>query len=132
MAPFYAVAGRPGIPPGVYFRMLFIGCFEGLDSQRGIEWRCQESLSLQKFLGLGPAESVPDHSSMTKIRDRFPLKVTEQVFAFVLQMATEQKLISASQVGVDATFLEANAAMKTMVRRDSFEDWQPYIKRLMR
>ena len=132
VAPFYATTGRPGIPPGVYFRMLFIGYFEGIDSQRGIAWRCQDSLSLQKFLELGPAESVPDHSSMTKIRDRFPLDVTEQVFAFVLQMATDQKLISASQVGVDATFLEANAAMKTIVRRDSDEDWQAYIKRLMR
>lgn len=129
---FYSAGGRPGIPPGVYFRMLFIGYFEGIDSQRGIAWRCQDSLSLKKFLGFGPAESTPDHSSMTKIRDRFPVEVTEQVFAFVLQMAMEQKLISGSQVGVDATFLEANAAMKTIVRRDSDEDWKDYIKRLMR
>ena len=86
--------------------MLFIGYFEGIDSQRRIAWRCQDSFSLQTFLGLGSAESVPDHSSMTKIRDRFPLVVTEQVFP-VLQMATERKLVSASQVGVDHCRLQS-------------------------
>ena len=130
--PYYASQGRPGIPPGVYFRMLFVGYFEGIDSQRGIAWRCEDSLSLRKFLGLSLTESVPDHSSLTRIRDRFPLEVTEQVFAFVLQMAGDHSLISGSRVGVDATFLEANAAMKTIVRRDSDEDWKDYIRRLMR
>lgn len=130
--PYYARSGRPGIPPGVYFRMLFVGYFEGIDSQRGIAWRREDSLSLRKFLGLSLTESVPDHSSLTKIRDRFPLEVAEQVFAFVLQMACERKLISGSRVGVDATLLEANAAMKTIVRRDNDEDWKDYIKRLMR
>ena len=132
VAPYYAAGGRPGVPPGVYFRMLFVGYFEGIDSQRGIAWRCEDSLSLRQFLGLSLTESVPDHSSLTKIRDRFPPEVTETVFAFVLQMACEQKLIAGTQVGVDATFLEANAAMKTIVRRDTDEDWKDYIKRLMR
>lgn len=130
--PYYAQSGRPGIPPGVYFRMLFVGYFEGIDSQRGIAWRCEDSLSLRKFLGLSLTESVPDHSSLTKIRDRFPVDVTEQVFAFVLQMACARNLISGTRVGVDATLLEANAAMKTIVRRDSDEDWKDYIRRLMR
>lgn len=130
--PYYASNGRPGIAPGVYFRMLFVVYFEGIDSQRGIAWRCEDSLSLRKFLGLRLTESVPDHSSLTKIRDRFPLGVTEQVFAFVLQMACERNLISGTRVGVDATLLEANAAMKTIVRQDSDEDWKAYIRRLMR
>ena len=132
VVPYYASSGRPGIPPGVYFRMLFVGYFEGIDSQRGIAWRCEDSLSLRKFLGLGLTDPVPDHSSLTKIRDRFPLEVTEQVFAFVLQMACDRKLVSGSRVGVDATLLEANAAMKTIVRRDTDEDWKEYVRRLMR
>ena len=131
-APFYASGGRPGIVPGVYFRMLFVGYFEGIDSQRGIAWRCEDSLSLRKFLGLSLTESVPDHSSLTRICDRFPPEVTERVFAFVLQMACERNLIAGTQVGVDSTLLEANAAMKTIVRRDSDEDWKDYIRRLMR
>lgn len=131
-SPFYATVGRPGIAPGVYFRMLFVGYFEGIDSQRGIAWRCEDSLSLRKFLGLSLTDSVPDHSSLTRIRDRFPVEVTERVFAFVLQMACERKLISGTQIGVDSTLLEANAAMKTIVRRDTDEDWKDYIRRLMR
>lgn len=129
--PYYASGGRPGIAPGVYFRMLLIGYFEGIDSQRGIAWRCEDSLSLRKFLGLKLDEATPDHSSLTRIRDRYPIEVVNEVFAFVLQMASEKKLISDAAVGVDATLLEANAAMKSIVRRDSDEDWKAYIKRLM-
>ena len=128
---YYADRGRPGIAPGVYFRMLFVGYFEGIDSQRGIAWRCADSLSLRSFLGLDLTEKSPDHSSLTRIRDRYPLEVTEKVFAFVLQMACERKLISGTQVGVDATLLEANAAMKSIVRRDTDEDWKQYLRRLM-
>lgn len=129
--PHYAGGGRPGVPPGIYFRMLFIGYFEGIDSQRGIAWRCRDSLSLRQFLGLSLTDSVPDHSSLTRIRDRLPLEVTHEVFAFVLGMAARRKLISGTQVGVDATLLEANAAMKSIVRRDTDEDWKVYVKRLM-
>ena len=128
---YYADRGRPGIAPGVYFRMLFVGYFEGIDSQRGIAWRCADSLSLRSFLGLNLTEPSPEHSSLTRIRDRYPLEVTEKVFAFVLQMACERKLISGTQVGVDATLLEANAAMKSIVRRDTDEDWKAYLRRLM-
>ena len=128
---YYADGGRPGIAPGGYFRMLFVGYFEGIDSQRGIAWRCADSLSLRNFLGLELTEKSPDHSSLTRIRDRYPIEVAEQVFAFVLQMACERKLISGSQVGVDATLLEANAAMKSIVRRDTDEDWKAYLRRLM-
>ena len=128
---YYAERGRPGIAPGVYFRMLFVGYFEGIDSQRGIAWRCADSLSLRSFLGLDLTEKSPDHSSLTRIRDRYPIEVADEVFAFVLGMARERKLVSGSQVGVDATLLEANAAMKSIVRRDTDEDWKQYLRRLM-
>src|SRR5512137_2554030 len=86
-APFYKEGGRPGIPPGVYFRMLLVGYFEGLNSQRGIAWRCADSNSLKSFLGFGLTEATPDHSSLTNIRQRLPLEVHEEVFAFVLGIA---------------------------------------------
>ena len=128
--PFYSKYGRDSIPPGRYFRMLLVGYFEEIDSQRGIAWRCSDSLSLRNFLFLGAAEESPDHSSLTKIRQRLPLFVHEQVFAFVLEIAREKQLLVGRQVGVDATTLEANAAMKSIVRRDSGEDWKEYLKRL--
>ena len=78
--------GRPSIPPGVYFRMLLVGYFEGLGSQRGIAWRCADSLSLREFLGVSLAERAPDHSTLTRIRDRLPLEVHAAVFQFVLRM----------------------------------------------
>jgi transposase len=123
--------GRPGIPPGVYFRMLLVGYFEGIGSQRGIAWRCSDSLSLREFLGLAATESSPDHSSLTRVRERLPLEVHESVFRFVLKIAAEKKLLSGKTVAVDATTLEANAAMKTIVRHDTGEDWKAYLKRLM-
>ena len=122
--------GRPSIPPGVYFRMLFVGYFEGMTSQRGIAWRCQDSLSIRDFLGLGPTERSPDHSSMTVIRQRLPFEIFEAVFRFVLECAREHGLLKGKTVAVDATFLEANAAMKSIVRRDTGENWGEYIKRL--
>ena len=81
--------GRPSIPPGMYFRMLFVGYFEGITSQRGIAWRCQDSLSIRDFLGLGSTERSPDHSTMTVIRKRLPFEIFEGVFRFVLECAKE-------------------------------------------
>ena len=89
--PFYKEGGRHSIPPGVYFRMLIVGYFEGLGSQRGIAWRCSDSLSLRDFLGLIESEAVPDHSSLTVIRQRLPLEVHEEVFFHVLRMAKEDR-----------------------------------------
>jgi len=129
-APFYAEGGRDSIPPGCYFRMLFVGYFEGLDAQRAIAWRCADSLSLRRFLGLGAEEESPDHSSLTRIRDRLPPAVHEAVFVLVLGIAQEKGLLSGRQVGVDSTLLEANAAMKSIVRRDTGEDWKDYLRRL--
>jgi transposase len=123
--------GRPGIPPGVYFRMLLVGYFEGLGSQRGIAWRCADSLSLREFLGTRLVEETPDHSSLTRVRDRLPISVHASVFQFVLRVADEQGLLKGKTVGVDATTLEADAAMKSIVRRDTGEDWQEYVRRLM-
>jgi transposase len=128
---YHHTMGRPGIPPGRYFRMLLVGYFEGIGSQRGIAWRCGDSLSLREFLDVPLKEDTPDHSSLTRVRDRLPLKVHEAVFRFVLQLADEKNLIQGKTVAVDATTLEANAAMKSIVRRDTGEDWPEYIKRLM-
>lgn len=124
--------GQPSLPPGVYFRMLLIGYFEGLDSQRGIAWRCSDSLSLRAFLGIPLHESTPDHSTLTNTRKRLPQEVFEKVFQFVLGIAEAKKLIAGKTVGVDSTTLEANAAMKSIVRRDTGEDWTEYVTRLMR
>ena len=129
-APLYREGGRPSIPPGVFFRMLFIGYFEGIDSQRGIAWRCSDSLSLRSFLGLKPTETTPDHSSLTVIRQRLPKELIEQVFSFVLKVAFERKLLKGKTIGVDATTLEANAAMKSIVRRDGGATWKAYLTKL--
>jgi transposase len=133
--PYYAqeeTRGQPSIPPGLYFRMLLVGYFEELDSQRGIAWRCADSLSLREFLGVPLDQSTPDHSTLSNTRKRLPLEVFEEVFQFVLRLALEKKLLSGQTVGVDSTTLEANAAMKSIVRRDSGEDWKAYVTRLMR
>ena len=124
--------GRPSIPPGVYFRMLLVGYFEGIGSQRGIAWRCADSLSLRAFLGIPLIESTPDHSSLTKVRNRLPLELHLAVFQWVLKVAAQKGLLRGKTVAVDATTLEANAAMKTIVRRDTGEDWNEYLRRLMR
>ena len=128
---YHDTMGRPGIPPGVYFRMLLVGYFEGLGSQRGIAWRCADSLSLRAFLGIPLGEETPDHSSLTRVRDRLPISVHTAVFQLVLRVADEQGLLKGKTVGVDATTLEADAAMKSIVRRDTGEDWQEYVQRLM-
>ena len=129
---YYAAGiGRDSIPPGIYFRMLFVGYFEQLNSQRAIAWRCSDSLSLRDFLGIPLTEATPDHSSLTTIRQRLPLDVHEQVFTFVLKVAQDKKLLRGKTVAVDATTLEANAAMRTIVRKDTGEDWKEYVKGLM-
>lgn len=124
--------GQPSLPPGIYFRMLLVGYFEGIGSQRGIAWRCADSLSLREFLGLSLDEDTPDHSTLSNTRRRLPAEVFAEVFQFVLRIAAEKKLLSGKTVGVDSTTLEADAAMKSIVRRDTGEDWRAYVERLMR
>jgi transposase len=127
---YHEDTGRPSLPPGVYFRMLFVGYFEGIDSQRGIAWRCSDSRSLQTFLGFLPTEPTPDHSSLTNIRQRLPEVVHDKVFAFVIGIAEQNGLVIGKRVGVDATTLEANAAMRSIVRRDTEETYQEFLTRL--
>jgi len=129
--PYYADGlGRPSIPPGVYFRMVLVGYFEGIASQRGIAWRCSDSRSLAEFLGYGPTEPTPDHSSLSRIHQRLPLEVHEQVFLFVLGVARQRGLLKGKTIAVDTTTLEANAAMKSIARKDTGEDWKAYLRRL--
>jgi transposase len=131
--PYYCQGlGRPSIPPGVYFRMLLVGYFEGIGSQRGIAWRCSDSLSLREFLGISLKDDSPDHSSLSVIRNRLPHSVHEAVFLWVLALAHQKNLLSGQTMGVDSTTLEANAAMKSIVRKETGEDWKEYLVRLMR
>src|SRR3954454_3657347 len=129
--PYYAaIVGRPSIPPGVYFRMILVGYFEGIASQRGIAWRCSDSRSLAEFLGVPLNESTPEHSSLSRVHGRLPLEIHEQVFVFVLKIAADKKLLKGKTVGVASTTLEANAAMKSIERQDTGEDWKAYLTRL--
>lgn len=127
---YYAEVGRRSIPPGVFFRMIFIGYFEGIDSQRGIAWRCDDSRSLRRFLGYAPQQETPDHSSLSRIKGRLPREVFDAVFVIVLELVNDHKLLDAKTVGVDATTLEADAAMKSIVRKETGEDWEEYLMRL--
>lgn len=124
--------GRPSIPPGRYFRMLFVGQFEGLDSEREIAWRCADSLSLHRFLRLRPGECSPDHSTLSVTRSRLPVEVHQQVFAFLLEVADKHGLVRGRRLGIDASTLEANAALRRLVRRDTGEDYRQMLERLAR
>ena len=128
-APYYAGRrGRPSLPPGRYFRMHLIGYFEGVDSERGLEWRCSDSLSLREFLRLGTTEPVPDHSWLSKTRSRLPLEVHAAVFTWVLQRLAEHGLIQGERIGIDASTMEANAALRRIVRRDSGEGYREMLQ----
>ena len=124
---FYAEKrGRPSIPPGVYFRMLMVGYLEGIGSERGIAWRCADSISLREFLGYGLAKNPPEHSSLSKTRKRLSVEAHAAVFSRVLELLGASGLLSGKTLGVDATTLEANAAMRSIVRRDDgrgYEEW---------
>jgi transposase len=132
-APYYAARrGRPSLPPGRYFRMLLVGYFEGIDSERGLEWRCADSLSLREFLRLGERAPVPDHSWLSRTRGRLPLEVHDAVFTWVLQRLAERGLVKGERIGVDASTMEANAALRTIVRRDSGEGYREMLVRMAR
>src|SRR4051795_6972313 len=128
--PYARKRGRPSIPPGRYFRMHLVGYFEGIDSERGLEWRCADSLSLREFLRLGTTEPVPDHSWLSKTRSRLPLEVHEAVFVWVLERLAAHGLIRGGHIGVDASTMEANAALRAIVRRDSGEGYREMLERL--
>jgi transposase len=122
--------GRPSIPPGVYFRMLMVGYFEGLDSERGIAWRCADSLSLRQFLGYALTQQPPDHSTVSRTRRLLDVETHERVFGWVLKVLAEHGLIEGKTVGVDATTLEANAAMKSIVRKDNGQSYPEFLTKL--
>src|SRR3954464_7057424 len=130
-APYYASKrGRPSLPPGRYFRMHLIGYFEGIDSERGLEWRCADSLSLREFLRLRTTTPVPDHSWLSRTRSRLPLEVHEAVFTWVLRRLAEHGLLLGDRIGVDASTMEANAALRSIVRRDSGGDYREMLQGL--
>ena len=131
-AKFYdeADVGRPGLPPGVYVRCLLVGYFEGLDSERGIAWRCADSRSLGLFLGCAIDERTPDHSTISRTRRLIDLETHQEVFAHVLKILAEQGLIDGKTIGVDGTTLEANAALRSIVRRDTGQGYQEFLAEL--
>jgi transposase len=122
--------GRPSMTPGVYFRALLIGYFEGLDSERGIAWRVADSLSLRQFLGYALDQKTPDHSTISRTRRLFWLTTHKAVFRWVLQVLVEEELLAGQTVSVDATTLEANAALRNIVRRDTGQGYEEYLKQL--
>lgn len=119
--------GRPSIPPGVYFRMLMVGHFEKLDSERQIAWRCSDSNSLRAFLRLRADEDVPDHSSLSRTRTRMDLETHQLIFEWVVKRVAEHGLLKGKTLGVDATTMEANAAMRSIVRKDTGESYKDFI-----
>ena len=129
-ATFYAPIGRPSLLPGTYFRLLLIGYFEGLDSERGIAWRTADSLALRGFLGLGLDEPTPEHSTISRTRRLLDLETHRAVFTWILQVLATADLVKGTTIGIDATTLEANAALRSIVRRDSGETYQEFLTRL--
>src|SRR5438128_995155 len=123
------VMGRPSIAPGVYFRMLMVGYFEGLDSERGIAWRCADSLSLRSFLGYVLTQKTPDHTTVSRTRRLLDVETHGRIFTWVLKVLSERGLIEGKTIGVDATTLEANAALRSIVRRDTGEGYQEFLTR---
>ena len=131
--PYYAARmGAPSVPPGRYFRMHLVGYFEGIDSERGLEWRCSDSLSLRAFLRLGSRDRVPDHSWLSRSRTRLPHEVHAAVFDWVLVLIAEAGLIKGERIGVDASTMEANAALRNIVRRANGEGYREMLERLAR
>lgn len=130
-ATFYAdTMGRPSLPPGIYFRLLLIGYFEGIDSERGIAWRAADSFALRDFLGVGLEDAPPDHSTISRTRRLIDLETHRAVFTWVLQCLSTAGLVKGKTIGIDATTLEANAALRSIVRRDSGESDEEFLTRI--
>src|ERR1700691_2097224 len=127
-AKFYAAGyGRPSLTPGIYFRLLLIGYFEGIDSERGIAWRLADSLALRRFVGIGLDEYTPDHSTISRTRRLIELETHREVFRWVLSLLADRGLLRGKRVAIDATTLEANAAMRSIVRRDTGESYDEFL-----
>ena len=129
-SPFYADdIGRPSLAPGRYVRLLLLGYFEGLDSERAIAWRAADSLSIRQFLDLELHEARPDHSTLSRTRRLIDVETHAAVFTWVLQRLADA-LGAGAHGGIDATTLEANAAMRSIVRRDTGEAYEAWLTRL--
>jgi transposase len=122
--------GRPSITPGVYFRSLLLGYFEGIDSERGIAWRLADSLSMRKFIGYALTEETPDHSTLSRTRRLYSVETHKAVFGWVLKILAEEGLVEGKTISIDATTLEANAALRSLVRRDNGQKYDEYLKEL--
>ena len=130
-AQFYADGlGRPSLAPGRYFRLLLLGYFEGLDSERAVAWRAADSLSIRHFLGFALHEAPPDHSTLSRTRRLIDVETHQAVFTWVLQRLADAHLVEGHTIGIDATTLEANAAMRSIVRRDTGEAYEAWLTRL--
>jgi transposase len=122
--------GRPSITPGVYFRSLLLGYFEGIDSERGIAWRLADSLSMRRFIAYTLTEETPDHSTLSRTRRLYSVETHRAVFRWVLKILSEEGLVEGKTVSIDATTLEANAALRSLVRRDNGQRYEDYLKDL--
>jgi transposase len=130
-ARFYAENnGRPSLMPGIYFRLLLVGYFEGIDSERGIAWRAADSFGLRQFLGIAIDEDTPDHSTISRTRRLIDVETHRKVFFWILELLRDQGLLKGKTVGIDATTLESNAAMRSIVRRDNGESYEEFLKGL--
>jgi transposase len=130
-AKFYAAKyGRPSLTPGIYFRSLLIGYFEGIDSERGIAWRLADSLALRRFVGIALDEYTPDHSTISRTRRLIDLDTHREVFGWVLGVLADRGLLKGQRIAIDATTLEANAAMRSIVRRDTGESYEEFLRGL--
>lgn len=130
-AKFYAeTLGRPSLPPGIYFRLLLVGYFEGIDSERGIAWRLGDSFSLRRFVGLLLSEKTPDHSTISRTRRLIDLETHQEVSTWVLKVLAEGGLLKGKTIGIDATTLEANAALRSIVHRRTGESYSQFLERL--
>jgi transposase len=128
---FYAaIMGRPGLAPGIYFRLLLVGYFEGIDSERGIAWRAGDSLCIREFVGIPLNEGAPDHTTISRTRRLIDVETHRRVFGWVLQVLAEAGLVKGKRIGIDATTLEANAALRSIVRRDSGQGYEEFLKEL--
>ena len=119
--------GGPSLAPGIYFRALLVGYFEGIDSERGIAWRAGDSLAIRSFLRIAVDEAAPDHSTISRTRRLIDVETHRAVFTWVQQRLATSGLLTGATIGIDATTLEANAAMRSIVRRDTGEGYQAYL-----
>ena len=130
---FYAATmGRPGLAPGIYFRLLLVGYFEGIDSERGISWRAGDSLSIREFVGIALDQGAPDHTTISRTRRLIDVETHRQVFHWILELLADAGLVKGKRIGIDATTLEANAALRSIVRRDNGESYEEFLKGLAR